>query len=43
MTTNHAINGSTGSFRARQAIIAFSDYYNEDRRPARRFWIEFLE
>lgn len=41
MTTNHAINGSTGSFRARQAIIAFSDYYNEDRRPAEDFGLNF--
>ena len=31
--TNHAIRGDGSSFRDRQWIIAFSDYYNQDHKP----------
>jgi hypothetical protein len=33
ITTNHAINGSSASYKDRQALIAFSDYYNENYKP----------
>jgi len=41
ITTNHAISGSSGSFRDRQALIAFSDYYNENHKPKDDFGINF--
>lgn len=31
--TNHAIKGDGSSFKDRQWIIAFSDYYNQDHKP----------
>ena len=40
-TTNHAINGSSDSFTARQAIIAFSDYYNAKHQPKDDFGLNF--
>ncbi|MHC1707404.1 MAG: CHC2 zinc finger domain-containing protein [Bacteroidales bacterium] len=43
ITTNHAINGSTSSFRDRQALIAFSDYYSDDYKPIDDFGINFFE
>lgn len=43
LTTNHAINGSSSSFKDRQALIAFSDYYNEDYKPVDEFGINFFE
>ena len=33
ITTNHAINGSDTSTLDRQALVAFSDFYNEKRKP----------
>jgi len=32
-TTNHALNGEGGSFRARLHFIAFSDFYSENHSP----------
>ncbi len=43
ITTNHAINGSTASYRDRQALIAFSDYYSDDYKPIDDFGINFFE
>ena len=43
LTTNHAINGSSSSFRDRQALIAFSDYYNDEFKPIDEFGINFFE
>lgn len=43
LTTNHAINGSSSSFKDRQALIAFSDYYNEDYKPVDEFGINFFD
>jgi hypothetical protein len=43
LTTNHAINGSSSSFKDRQALIAFSDYYNEDFKPIDDFGINFFD
>lgn len=43
ITTNHAINGNSSSFKDRQALIAFSDYYNEDYKPVDEFGINFFE
>ena len=43
ITTNHAINGSSSSFKDRQALIAFSDYYNEDFKPVDDFGINFFD
>jgi len=43
ITTNHAINGSSSSFKDRQALIAFSDYYNESWKPVDEFGINFFD
>lgn len=40
-TTNHAINGSSDSFTARQSIIAFSDFYHAKHQPKDDFGINF--
>lgn len=37
ITTNHAVNGSTSSFKDRRWLVAFSDYYNEDHKPIHDF------
>jgi len=37
ISTNHAINGDGASFKDRQALIAFSDYYNENHKPTDDF------
>jgi DNA primase len=42
-STNHAINGDTSSFKDRQHIIAFSDYYNEDHKPTDDFPLLFFD
>lgn len=34
ISTNHAINGEGSSFSDRQAYMAFSDYYNDHRKPS---------
>jgi hypothetical protein len=33
LTTNHAINGATGSYKDRQFKIAFSDFFDEEYKP----------
>jgi len=33
INTNHAINGDSNSFRRRQYMLGFSDYYNSARTP----------
>lgn len=43
ITTNHALNGDGGSFRDRQHLTAFSDYYNEDHRPVDDFGQVFFD
>jgi hypothetical protein len=43
ITTNHAINGNSASFKDRQFLIAFSDYYNEDHKPIYDFGINFFD
>jgi hypothetical protein len=43
ITTNHAINGSSSSFKDRQAMIAFSDYYNEEFKPIDESGINFFD
>ena len=43
LTTNHAINGSSSSFKDRQALVAFSDYYNEEFKPVDDFGINFFD
>lgn len=44
LTTNHAILGSSGSFRDRQFKVAFSNYFDEDYKPEMvygcQFWSE---
>lgn len=42
MTTNHAINGDSASFKDRQFQIAFSDYYNDSHKPVEDFGINFF-
>ena len=41
-TTNHAVSGQGGSFRDRQFLIAFSDYYDDDYKPIDDFGINFF-
>lgn len=43
LTTNHAINGEGGSFRDRQAFMAFSDYYNDEHKPSDDFGRLFFD
>src|ERR1035438_9326616 len=43
LTTNHAINGSTSSFKDRQSLIAFSDYYSDHHKPIDDFGINFFD
>jgi len=43
IATNHAINGDTGSYRDRQHLIAFSDYYNENHKPVDDFGVTFFD
>lgn len=42
ITTNHAIRGEGGSFRDREWLIAFSDYYNDTHKPKDDFGILFF-
>jgi hypothetical protein len=42
LTTNHALNGNSASFRDRQFLIAFSDYYNDTHKPTDDFGINFF-
>jgi len=42
ITTNHAINGNSASYRDRQFLIAFSDFYNDTHKPADDFGINFF-
>lgn len=41
-TTNHAINGNSPSFKDRQFLIAFSDWYNETHKPIDDFGVNFF-
>lgn len=43
ITTNHAINGDSGSYEARQFKLAFSDYYNVDFQPRQQFGHDFFD
>ena len=43
ISTNHAIKGDGSSFRARQWIIAFSDYYNDTFSPLDDFGQLFFD
>lgn len=43
ITTNHALNGEGTSFRDRQWIIAFSDYYNDGHKPVDDFGVLFFD
>lgn len=43
ISTNHAINGDSSSFRDRQFCIAFSDYYNDNHKPVDDFGVLFFE
>lgn len=42
LTTNHAISGTTSSFRDRQFLIAFSDYYDDNYKPINDFGVNFF-
>lgn len=43
ITTNHAINGDSGSFEDRQHYIAFSNWYNKDYKPTDDFGGHFFD
>ncbi|WP_287768292.1 CHC2 zinc finger domain-containing protein [Bacteroides sp.] len=42
IATNHAIRGSGSSFTDRQWLLAFSDYYNDSRKPIDDFGTLFF-
>lgn len=42
ITTNHAINGEGSSFKDRQALVAFSDFYNDRHKPINDFGKNFF-
>jgi hypothetical protein len=41
ITTNHAISGNSGSYKDRQFLLAFSDFYNETHKPVDDFGLNF--
>lgn len=45
ITTNHSIGGESSSYRDRQMLVAFSDFYNDKRKPIddfkQNFWVEW--
>jgi len=43
VTTNHAVNGASDSYKDRQALIAFSDYYNAHYKPLDEFGTNFFD
>ncbi|MDR1981350.1 MAG: DNA primase [Tannerellaceae bacterium] len=43
ITTNHALNGEGSSFKDREWLIAFSDYYNDQRKPIHDFGVMFFD
>jgi hypothetical protein len=43
ITTNHAINGDGSSFKDRQHICVFSDYYNDNHKPQDDFNCLFFQ
>lgn len=43
ITTNHALKGEGGSFRDRQQLIGFSDWYNEKHKPSDEFGYLFFD
>jgi hypothetical protein len=43
ITTNHALNGEGGSFRDRQFLTAYSDYYSENYRPLDEHKVRFFD
>jgi hypothetical protein len=43
LTTNHAIRGEGSSFRDRQWFVAFSDYYNDEKKPIDDFKVSFWD
>ena len=42
ISTNHAVNGEGSSFRRRQFMIPFSDYYNDKHSPRDDFGVNFF-
>ena len=42
MTTNHSINGFTSSFKDRQFLLAFSDFYSDTWKPLDDFGMNFF-
>jgi len=43
ITTNHALNGEGSSFKDRQYLIAFSDFYNDEHKPVHDFGQLFFD
>lgn len=43
LTTNHAIRGEGGSFKDRQFLLAFSDWYNDKHKPVDDFGVMFFD
>jgi uncharacterized protein YciU (UPF0263 family) len=43
ITTNHALNGEGSSFKDRQWLVAFSDFYNDEHKPIHDFGTLFFD
>ena len=43
ITTNHALKGEGGSFKDRQWLLAFSDWYNDTHKPTDDFGLRFFD
>jgi len=43
LTTNHAVRGEGGSFKDRQFLIGFSDWYNDNYKPLDDFGVLFFD
>ena len=43
LTTNHALNGSSASFRDRQFKLAFCDFFDDDYKPRELFGKNFFD
>ena len=43
ITTNHSLKGEGGSFRDRQILLGFSDWYNDKHKPIDDFKVMFFD
>jgi hypothetical protein len=43
ITTNHALKGNTSSYKDRQVLLGFSDWYNDKHKPIDDFGMNFWD